>query len=139
MNLSPGDLLVARGWSWKAEYSQKRCKTDYKDQLAQVSRGELDADKARPSLSIYTMLYDGSCTADELASTLADYVATKLSSARHIGFVTWNQLDDAGFNMAKSEPPQHHWDLFIENLDEIEEFEKLFSMFENDDKRRLNR
>ncbi|MBF4597210.1 hypothetical protein ITJ50_00745 [Curtobacterium sp. VKM Ac-2889] len=94
---------------------------------------------AKPSLSVYTMSYDGSCTPEELASSLADHVAKKLSSARHVGFVTEAQLNVAGFHIAKSEPPQHHWDLFIKNLEKIDEFETLYSLFENDDKRRLNR
>ncbi|WP_344004792.1 hypothetical protein, partial [Nocardioides lentus] len=88
LELSPGDLLVARLWRWDAERLARDAKADRAEQVAE---GESDPDY---SVSTFAVQADAGESVEATKSRLIEY-ATATRSAKWITYTTKSRLEEA--------------------------------------------
>lgn len=131
MHLDEDDLLVARVWSWTPAKLSDDAVRSMRDAAAAGSP------HPRASVSTFAMSLEPGETVEELMRRLCAYIADVPRRGRYVSFTTGRRLSDAGFELASSPPPDHHHDVFISNLDDNQEFQRLFEVFEEEPKRRF--
>ncbi|UQB14598.1 hypothetical protein [Clavibacter nebraskensis] len=128
MDLLPGQALVARVWSWAPE----RLRDDAETQLREEQK--LKVATPRPSVSVFAVEMEPGEELLDVMRRLCGHVQRK---AKWVCFTTWDELGAAGFDHARSEPPQHHYDVYLSNLEDEEEVKRLAAVFNGHDKRKF--
>lgn len=90
----------------------------------------------RGSISVFALTAEAGESVEELMKRLSEHVHSHMKS-KWICFTTWDEIELAGFEYALSEPPRHHYDVFLDDFNDSAEAERLAMVFDRYDRRRF--
>jgi hypothetical protein len=130
VEVTGGELIIARLWRWDAERLQMDADRDHAEQLA---AGEVDPDY---SISVFGLQVDEGMTAEEAMRALCERIVPH-RSANWVTFTTEQRLSEEGFKIRLREPPPAHYDVILGTDLDVADVARLAGIFNEHQRRRF--